>query len=200
MTATVRNQTLHHMAGSPAPRTDTTARPRVRPRVRQLARLSVLVVVLLCGACRLLPYHFNGGGLPEHIKTMAVLPFENETPAPELQRELNEELRKNLASRLGLREATEDKAHAVVRGTIVRYEIDVPEAFSANPNQALSARRRLQIVVDVEIVDQTTGKTIWSKKGLAAFGAYAENAEAQGRKAAIEKIVTEVIEGAQSQW
>jgi len=147
-----------------------------------------------------LPYHFNGGGLPEHIKTMAVIPFENETPTPELQRELNEELRKNLASRLGLREATEDKAHAVVRGTIVRYEIDVPEAFSSNPNQALSARRRLQVVVDVEILDQTTGKTIWTKKGLSAFGAYAENAEAQGRKAAIEKIVIEVIEGAQSQW
>lgn len=172
----------------------------IRIIATQLTRSVLLACALVLGGCRLLPYHFNGGGLPDHIKTMAVIPFENETPTPELQRELNEELRKNLASRLGLREATEDKANAVVRGTIVKYEIDVPEAFSSNPNQAISARRRLQVVVDVEIVDQTTGKTIWSKKGLTAQGAYAENAEAQGRKAAIEKIVTEVIEGAQSQW
>ena len=197
MTRSPRDLTLHPMAALTTLRPVLTAPPIAR---RRLWRLSLAVLALLVGACGVLPYHFNGGGLPEHIKTMAVIPFENETPTPELQRELNEELRKNLASRLGLREATEDKAHAVVRGTIVRYEIDVPEAFSSNPNQALSARRRLQVVVDVEILDQTTGKTIWTKKGLSAFGAYAENAEAQGRKAAIEKIVIEVIEGAQSQW
>jgi hypothetical protein len=185
---------------STASRTATHRIARASRPMRAVMRAVLLAAIVSLGACRLLPYHFNGGGLPAHIKTMAVIPFENETPTPELQRELNEELRKNLASRLGLREATEDKANAVVRGTIVKYEIDVPEAFSSNPNQAISARRRLQVVIDVEIVDQTTGKTIWSKKGLSAQGSYAENAEAQGRKAAIEKIVTEVIEGAQSQW
>ena len=40
-----------------------------------------------------------------------------------------------------LREAAEDKANAVVRGTIVKYEVDVPEAFSSNPSAAISARR-----------------------------------------------------------
>ena len=145
-------------------------------------------------------YGFSGGGLPRDIKTVAVLPFENDTPAPELQRELAEELRKAMSSRLGLREATEEKASAVVRGTIVSYEIDVPEAFSANPAQATSARRRLQIVVEVEIFNQLTGKPLWPKKRLSAQGAYAENAEATGRKQAIEKIVNDVIEGAQSQW
>ena len=131
---------------------------------------------------------------------MAVLPFDNETPTTELQRELNEALRKTLASRLGLREATEDKANAVVRGTIVRYDIDVPEAFSANVNQSTTSRRKLQVVVDVEIMDQIRGKTLWAKKGITVDGAYAENGEAAGRKQAVEKIVNEVVEGAQSQW
>lgn len=184
------------------PQTFHLMHPRPASSLRRalLRRVVLAGVIVSLPGCSVLPYHFSGGGLPDHIKTMAVLPFENETPTPELQRELNEELRKTLAARLGLREASEDKANAVVRGTILRYEIDVPEAFSANPTQAVSARRRLQVVVDVEIVDQTTGKTLWSKKGLTAQGAYAENAEAQGRKAAIERIVTEVIEGAQSQW
>mgnify|MGYP006219750843 CR=1 FL=1 len=73
-------------------------------------------------------------------------------------------------------------------------------AYSADPNQQVAARRRLEIAVDVEILDQTTGKVIWARKGLRAEGEYAERAEPEGRRLAIEKIVNDIIEGAQSQW
>ena len=145
-------------------------------------------------------YSLHGGGLPDHIKNIAVLPFENQTAATELQRELADGLRKALSSRLGLREAPEDKASAVVRGTIVQYDIDVPVAFSANPAAATSARRRLQVRVDIEIFDQVRGKVLWTKKGISADGDYAENDEAAGRRQALERIINDVIEGAQSQW
>ena len=157
-----------------------------------------LWLAALLTAC--FPYGFAGGGLPAHVKTVAVLPFDNETAAPELQRELFEAMRRELQSRLGLRDAAEAKADAIVRGTILRYDTDVPVGYSADPNQATTARRRLQIAVDVEIVDQTTGKTLWQRKGLTADGEYAERAESSGRKLALEKIVNDVIEGAQSQW
>src|SRR5437868_6138137 len=101
-----------------------------------------LAALLLLGGC--LPYGFAGGGLPSHIKTVAVLPFENETTSAELPGELIESLRKELRGRLGLREAAEAKADALVRGTILRYDTDVPVGYSANPDQATSARRRLQ--------------------------------------------------------
>ena len=159
--------------------------------------LFVAAVCLLSTSCL---YHLKGGGLPANIKTVAVLPFENETATPELQRELNEALRKAMASRLGLHEAPEDKASAIVRGTIVRYAPDEAVAFSANPSQATTSRRRLQVVIDVEIVDQSTGKAIWTGRGISAQGEYAENAEASGRKQAVERLVNLVIEGAQSQW
>jgi hypothetical protein len=146
------------------------------------------------------PYGFAGGGLPSHIRTVAVLPFENETTSPELQRELFELMRKEIEGRLGLRDASEARADAIVRGSIVRYDTDVPVGFSADPRQATTARRKLQIAVDVEIVDQTTGRTIWSRRGLTADGEYAEQAEASGRRQALEKLVSDVIEGAQSQW
>jgi len=158
----------------------------------------VLAVLLALVAC--MPYSFAGGGLPRHIRTVAIIPFDNETPSPELQRELLEELRNGIRSRLGLRDATEDRANAVVRGTITKYEPDVPVAFSADPSKATSARRRLQIVVDVQIIDQTTGKTLWERKGLSAEGEYAERGEEVGRRQAIQRIVSDVIEGAQSQW
>jgi hypothetical protein len=165
--------------------------------VRAGALAACLAACLAASGCL---YHFSGGGLPSDVKTVAVLPFENETATPELQRELNEALRKAFSSRLGLREAAEDKASAIVRGTIVRYEIDTPIAFSANPQQATSARRRLLVVIDVEIFDTLRNKTLWQKKGMQAEGEYTENAEANGRKQAVERIVNDVIEGAQSQW
>jgi hypothetical protein len=154
---------------------------------------------LLLGAAAC-AYGFNGGGLPTHIRTVAVLPFSNETASPDITKEVTEALRDGLGRRLGLRDASEEKASAIARGTIVRYEIDVPVAYSANPQQATATRRKLQIVVDVELYDQVLGKTIWTKKGIIGEGEYAERAEAEGRKQAISKIVNEVIEGAQSQW
>jgi hypothetical protein len=171
--------------------------------VRRLARAAAIgaaAALLAASGCRLVPYHFAGGGFPPHVRTVAVLPFENETPVPELQRELHEAMRRELRSRLNLREAAESKADAVVRGAIVKYEIDVPIGYSADPQQATSARRQLQIVVDVSIVDQTTGKPLLERKGLTAKGEYAERDEAGGRRQAIERVISDVIEGAQSQW
>jgi len=151
-------------------------------------------------ACGGVHYGFSEGAFPPHIRTMAILPFENQTATPELQNELFDSMRRELQKRLGVRDAAQERADALVRGTIVSYDVDVPVAFSADPRQAVSARRRLQITVDVEIVDQTTGKSLWQRKALRAEGEYAERAEPEGRKQAITKIVNDIVEGAQSQW
>lgn len=161
---------------------------------------SVLLALVLAAAGCGFPYGFAGGGLPSHVKSMAVLPFENETSAPELQRELHEVLRRELRSRLGVRDAAESRADAVVRGTIRSYDVDVPVAYSADRSQSVTATRKLQITIDIEIVDQTNGKVLWQRSGLRADGDYAERAEAEGRRAAINKIVNDIVEGAQSQW
>jgi lipopolysaccharide assembly LptE-like protein len=145
-------------------------------------------------------YGFSGGGLPSHIRTVAIIPFENRTASPELQRELAETLRSTLHDRLGLRDATEARANAVVRGTIQRYETDIPVGYSADNKQTTSAKRQLQITVDIEMIDQVNGKTLWQRKGLNAEGQYEERGEAAGRKQAIERIINDIIQGAQSQW
>jgi hypothetical protein len=145
-------------------------------------------------------YGFAGGGLPSNVKTVAVLPFDNQTPSPDLQREVYDAMRGGLRSRLGLRDAPEARADAVLRGTLLRYDVDIPVAYSADPRQATTARRRLQIVLDIELVDQRSGKALWQRKGLTAEGEYAESAEAEGRRQAIDRLVANVVEGAQSQW
>ncbi|HEX2693612.1 MAG TPA: LPS assembly lipoprotein LptE [Gemmatimonadaceae bacterium] len=156
------------------------------------------LVLILLSAC--FPYGFTGGGLPSHVRTVAIIPFENQTTTPDLPRELADTLRARLHDRLGLREASEAKANAIVRGTIQRYETDIPIGYSANNKQTTTARRMLQLVVDIEMVDQVTGKTLWQRKGLLAEGQYEERGEVTGRARAITQIVNDVIEGAQSQW
>lgn len=163
-----------------------------------MRRSGVLSVLAALTAC--LPYGFTGGGLPSHIRTVAVIPFENLTAAPELQQELAEALRDELQNRLGLRNAAESRANAIVRGTIQRYETDIPIAYSGNNTSQTSARRQLQIAVDIEMVDQISGKVLWQRKGLTAEGQYEERGVLTGRREAIERIVNDVIQGAQSQW
>jgi len=164
--------------------------------MRRFGAYSLVLTALT--AC--FPYGFTGGGLPSHIRTVAIVPFENQTATPELPRELTDALRAGLHDRLGLRDAAESRANAIVRGTVQRYEIDIPIGYSASNKQATSSKRSLQLVVDIEMVDQLTGKTLWQRKGLLSEGQYEERGEATGRKQAIERIVSDMIEGAQSQW
>ena len=99
------------------------------------------LLLLLLTAC--IPYGFTGGGLPSHVRTVAIVPFENQTATPELPRELTDALRTRLHDRLGLRDASESKASSIVRGAIQRYEIDIPVGYSANNRQSTTARRML---------------------------------------------------------
>ena len=156
------------------------------------------LALALLTAC--IPYGFTGGGLPSHIRTVAIIPFDNQTATSDLPRQLADTLRARLHNRLGLRDATEAKANAIVRGTIQRYETDIPIGYSASNKQTTTARRMLQLVVDIEMIDQVTGKTLWQRKGLLAEGQYEEGGEVTGRLQAMDIIVNNLIEGAQSQW
>ena len=115
-----------------------------------LARGSALFCFLL-GGCL---YGFAGGGLPPNIKTVAILPFENLTPEPTLTRDIQEAVRDAMEGRLGLRQAGEGTADAVVRGTITRYEPDLPVAYQGRDNatDVQVTQRLVQITVAVEIV------------------------------------------------
>lgn len=146
-------------------------------------------------------YGFGGGtGFPPSVKTVAVLPFENLTAEPTVTNEINRAVREAVQGRLGLRPAGEAQADAVVTGTIQRYEPDIPIAFGGDPNQNVQvSRRKVQISINVKIFDQKNNKILWERNGLSVEGDYTGN-EAEGRKKAIEKLITEIVDGAQSQW
>jgi hypothetical protein len=144
-------------------------------------------------------YGFAGGSLP-NIKTVAILPFDNDTPEPALTQEVAAAVREAIEGRLGLRASGEASADAVVRGRIARYDADLPVTVASASGQVNVTRRQIQITVDVTITDQREGKTIWQRQGLTVMGDYQPPQEAEGRKIALDKLVTEIVDGAQSQW
>jgi lipopolysaccharide assembly LptE-like protein len=146
-------------------------------------------------------YGFAGGGLPPAIKTVAVLPFDNQTPEPTLTQEISQAVREAVERRLGLRQAAEAQADAVVRGSITRYEPDLPVAYTGDDSSRVTVtRRQVQITLSVEILDQKQGKPIWQRNGLVVRGDYQSGQEAQGRRKALDDLVVNIVEGAQSQW
>jgi lipopolysaccharide assembly LptE-like protein len=165
---------------------------------RRIGATTVSLASLLCGACI---YGFAGGGFAPHLKTVAILPFDNLTPDPLLTREVSEAVREALESRLGLRISGEATADALVRGRVVRYEPGIAVALQSGDDGAFKVnQRQVQLVVDVEIVDQKEGRTVWQRQGLAVIGEYLEGNEIEGRRIALEKLRNEIVDGAQSQW
>lgn len=146
-------------------------------------------------------YGFAGGGLPPAVKTVAVLPFDNQTPEPTLTQEISRAVREAVERRLGLRQSAEARADAVVRGSITRYEPDLPVAYTGGDSSEVNVtRRQVQITVSIEILDQKQGKPLWQRNGLVVRGDYDSGQEGQGRARALEDLVVNIVEGAQSQW
>lgn len=109
-----------------------------------------------------------------------------------------------MEGRLGLREASERQADAVVRGTITRYEPDVPVSYTGGvtgqPSTVQVTRRLAQLTVNIEIVNQHSGAVLWTRTGLLVQGDYSPGGELDGRKKALGSLADNIVEGAQSQW
>ena len=105
--------------------------------------------------------------------------------------------------RLGLRLGAEDQADAVVRGTITGYQADQPLSTQSPDQRTVVVTRRLvQILISVEIFDLREDRMLWQRSGLRAEGEYEPPGEDErkGRELALERLVVDIVDGAQSQW
>lgn len=161
----------------------------------------LLVAALAAGGCN---YSFiSGAGLPSHIRTVAILPFENETGRFELTQEVHEALLRQLPRALGLNQAGEETADAVISGTIARYSLTAPlyrRGQQAETVQVL--QREVVLQVKVEILDREEYTILWDASNLRVTGQYLDASESEevGRAEAIELLVQKIVDGAQSNW
>lgn len=163
------------------------------PRFGRLLASLALVATSGCGV----HYGFSANNAFSGVKTMAVRMFDNKTTSPEIQQEMFEAMRTELRKRLGVRDAPEDQANAVVTGVIQEYQPDMAVDMSADPTR-VSSRRRLQIRVDVSIVD-VNKKILFERRGLIATADYPDRGEVEARRKAITNLVNDIVTGAQTQ-
>jgi len=169
-------------------------------RVAEAALLSS--VVLFLSGC--LFYTFQAGaGLPSHVQTLAVVPFENDTGRFEIGGELHQVLVDRLPQQFGVRTAGEEHADAVVRGTIRTYRVDAPSFRPGEEGRAAEVlERQVSITVQIEIIDRVNNIILWDNSNLSARGEFIEASEIEedGRRVAIDRLVQNVIDGLQSNW
>lgn len=172
-----------------------------RPGARPALASALLAAALLLSGCL---YSFTGGGLPPHIRTIAVVPFENRTAEPVLSTDVHLRLQEEIPRKLGVRLADQRVADAVLRGQITGYNETTP-SFRPTPGQQERVevvQRQVQVTFEAEIYDLRQDRALWKGGGISAMGSYrpgAEQAQA-GRTRAIAEMVQKILEGAQSQW
>ena len=167
---------------------------------RFLVQWAVVLLSVAFAGCN---YSFVAGSFPPpHVQSVAIEPFENETTRFELTGELYDQLLRRLPSALGVRTAGADVADAIVRGSITRYDVVAPNYRAGQPGQAAAVlQRQVNISVRVEIVDLVENVILWESTNVTARGEYAEGSpEDGGRLRAIELLVQEIVDGAQSNW
>ncbi len=174
----------------------TTASLRVYGRLA-----GILILAFMLGACN---YTFQAGaGLPPHVRTLAVIPFENETSRFELTQELHEVLLDELPRQFGVNAGSEEYADAIVRGSIRNYRVDAPSYRASDDRQSAEVlERQVTITVQIEIIDRENNMILWDNSNLSARGEYLEasQVEEDGRRVAVNRLVRDVVDGIQSNW
>jgi len=165
------------------------------------AVLPVLAACLLLSGCI---YGFQAGaGFPSYVKTVAIIPFENETNRPELTDEIFQALLREFPRSQGLQPAGEDVADAVVRGTIRRYDLSTPSYRPGAPGETPQVlQRQVSLAVEIQIINLVDNTILWESRGISVMGQYLEESESEdvGRALAIELLIQRIVDGAQENW
>ena len=166
---------------------------------RRAADALLGLVLLALAGCS---YGFEGGGFPAHIRTIYIEPFENQTAQFDIDQRLFNRLLEELPGQLGVRPAGRENADAILRGRIVRYD-DVAQNYRAGTGEVADIlSHEVQIGVAVQLVDMRDNVIRWESSGLTGRGSYRPDTQRDevGQLAAIENIIEQIIDGAQSQW
>lgn len=167
-----------------------------RSRRAGFAAGSLLLAVAGC-------YSFQAGTGLSGVGTIAILPFENTTSRLELTQEVQDILLRQLPGALGLRLAGEEVADVVVRGRITSYDLVAPNYRPGQQGQGAEVlQRQVVLVVAVDILDMRERTVLWQSASLRAQGEYLEASETEdvGKTEALDALVQQIVDGAQSNW
>lgn len=126
------------------------------PRLRR--SLGLALVALLAAGCG----YSTRGGLPDHIKTVAVPMFKNKTLEPGVESAVTSGVVNAFSGGGRVRVVPAEEADAILNGEVVGYSLD-GLAFDRTANVRAY---RLQLVLNVEFRDVRRSALLWRQEGL----------------------------------
>jgi hypothetical protein len=145
----------------------------------------------------------GGGGFPSEIRTVYIRPFDNTTPYVDLDQMLFSKLNERLPRALGVRPAGEEVADAWVRGKITRYE-DAAQNYRPGDSRGnvQVLQHQVQITIEIQLINRRNNTILWESQTLTGRGEYqpASQTDQIGREQALNNLLQQIIDGAQSQW
>ncbi|MGH7482374.1 MAG: LPS assembly lipoprotein LptE [Longimicrobiales bacterium] len=142
--------------------------------------------------------------MPEHIETIYIEQFENQTTQFDLGTALFSELSREIPATLGLQPAGREVADAVLTGQISGYA-DQAQNLQTNPNSPAEVdvlQRQVTITLQLEMLDVERNVILWggSITGRGEYRPDAGQTYETGRLLAIENLLIQIRDRAQSQW
>jgi TolB-like protein len=128
-------------------------------RVARVMALILLTAGLGCG------YRLAGTSsvLPEHVKIIAVLSFDNKTDRPEIEQRVTEAVARELSRRGRYQVVTDpSKADAVLGGTVTSYRT-IPVEFTTEGREN---RTEATLSIQATLRDTQSDEILWSQSGL----------------------------------
>ena len=130
---------------------------------RSLAAVAVCFLVLGAGSgCG---YRLAGQNtfLPDRIRVIAILPFENRTTRPEIEQRVSEQVSREFSKRRRYRiVANRSGADAVLEGAITGFRTE-PVRFNS---QGRAIRVETIVIIASTFRDQSNDEVLWSQSGL----------------------------------
>jgi hypothetical protein len=176
---------------------------RGAPRARRSRVIAGAAAALLAGLVAPGCYTFSGGGgFPSDVKTVYIAPFENRTDRFELEEQIFRKMTETLPRALGVRPGGEQVADAIVRGTITRYDDGAQAYVPGQQGQVQVLQHQVTIAVSVEIIDVKRNEILWESQSVTGRGEYSPDRQTDeaARTKAIDVLIQQIIDGAQSQW
>ncbi len=137
------------------------------------------------------------GNLPDHIKTIAIPVFENETLEEGIEETLTNAVIEEFIRGGKMQLVSESEADAVMLGTIKTYKNKQPVAYN-DQNEVSSYR--LTVTVDIELKDLVKDVELWATEGMEEFADYeggedtALTEEQDNEEQAMEEISEELAQ------
>jgi hypothetical protein len=144
----------------------------------------------------------GGGGFPSDVRSIFIAPLENRTNQFDIDQEIARQLTNRVPSSLGVRLAGENAADAILRARITGYQDAAQNYTSSQPGTVEVLQHQVQITMAVEVVDVKRNEILWESQGLTGRGEYRPSTQTDqaARVQAIESLIQQIIDGAQSQW